>query len=376
VPSIPRRQDLVVGALLLGSMAVLTCAALSQARRPRWLAVGGAAVLFFLALGGKEIAYGGLALVPVVLACGWARAPNAPCHGRRVLLRSALIALGFGLVEIVAFGVRWAVLGGLGGYYGSEAVRGSLDGVIEFFVRPYVGTVLWPVEPLMPGRLRDWLIVVGAISTVVGVAIAGLRRPLRLMALLGLIWQAAFLLLYIVVHTSLSPYLLYVPLAGLGLLVSALLDGAAERSQRGIQGTRVRDLCLLASAVGSLVLLLGIVRTSTLVTLYPEFHDASSVSSDFLDGALPCLSAAPPNATVEVDGLPHRIDYGSAESQFIDAYVFEAYSLESAVRLLTPNARARVEVGSIQDVTARPRSVSVTCSDDGDRWQISTRLES
>jgi len=72
--------------------------------------------------------------------------------------------------------------------------------------------------------------------------------------------------------------------------------------------------------------------------------------------------------------VPHRIDYGTSDSQFIDAYVFEAYSLESVVRLLAPGTGAQVDVRSTQDVNARPPTVAATCSHTGDQWQISVRV--
>ena len=156
VPSLPRRQDLVVAALLLGSMTLLVRAGVGEAQMKwRWLV--GALTLFFLALGGKEIAYAGLAVVPFILAA---------------TRRSLLVVLGFLLLEAIAFGIRWRVLGGLGGYYGAAAL-GSSQGVVEYFVRPYVTDVLWPFHSVLPDRLRDWLLLMGLVAILLAVAIAG-----------------------------------------------------------------------------------------------------------------------------------------------------------------------------------------------------------
>ncbi len=74
------------------------------------------------------------ALVPFALLC----APRTvPLGDRRLLRRTIAVCACFLAVEIVGFAIRWRVLGGLGGYYGSEANRGNLSGVLEFFLRPY-----------------------------------------------------------------------------------------------------------------------------------------------------------------------------------------------------------------------------------------------
>jgi hypothetical protein len=227
---------------------------------------------------------------------------------------------------------------------------------------------------VLPDRLRDWLLLMSLVALLAGGAIAGFPRHRQLAALVGIVWQAAFLGLYALVHTSLSAYLMYVPLAGAGLFVGALLDGAADGLKHGYATTRWARLsaaCSGLSAAGGVALLLGVLRTSALLTDYPEFRDAGTVSRQFIDQAVACLASVPPGGVVNVDGLPHRIDYATSESQFVDAYVFEPYSLESVVRLVATDTRAIVTVHSTQDVHARPASISVSCSHMGEDWQIS-----
>jgi hypothetical protein len=362
VPSLPRRQDVVVGAMLLISMSLLARAALDEAR-PRWGFLVASLLAFFLALGGKEIAYAGIAVVPFVIACRW--------HPGRPLRPAVLAVLAFAMLEVVAFAIRWYVLGGLGGYYGSESVRGRLDGLIEFYLRPYVTDVLWPLRALMPQRLRDWLLVLGAIVAFVALCAAVMRRRFVLVVLLGLVWQACFLGLYVVVHTSLSAYLLYVPLAGLALMLGALIEGGVDafrNSQRAVQ--RAAGLVM---SVGVAALLLGVVRESAILTPYPEWADAGFVSDRFLEQALPCFNAAD-GGSVVVSDLPHRIDYPTERSQFVDAFVFEPYSLESAVRVLSPSTSVSFEVLSTIDVKARPDDVQVTCTPASGRWLLTSRV--
>jgi len=377
VPSLPRRQDLVVGALFISSMSLLARASIGG-RQPRWRWLAGALALFFLALGGKEIAYAGLAVVPFVIACGWWRGDLRPGEPKQFLKAAAPVVAGFAIVEAVAFGVRWSVLGGLGGYNGSATAMGSTQGIIEFFVRPYVTDVLWPFQWAMPNRLRDWLLVLACLGLVLAIATAGFRRPRQILVVTGVVWQAAFLLLYAVVHTSLSPYLLYVPLAGLALVVCGLLDGAPDQIRRAVRASPWSGLtraCAVVSTAGSALLVLGVLRTSALLTEYPEFRDAGSASNQFIDQAIPCLASVPAGTVVSVENLPHRIDYASSDSQFIDAYVFEAYSLESVVRLLAPDTRVQVEVRSTEDVNVRSPTLAVTCSQAGDQWQVAARVQ-
>jgi hypothetical protein len=377
VPSIPRRQDLVVGACFISAMSLLARSALG-ADRPRWGMVAGALALFALALGGKEIAYAGLGVVPFVLLC----APRGGALGRgRFLRRAAAVFVAFLVVEVVGFGLRWWVLGGLGGYYGSEANRGNLSGVVEYFVRPYVDAVLWPMHALLPARLRDWLIAVALGAAVAGVAASRLSGRLAAIVLLGLGWQASFLVLYVAAHNPLDAYLLYVPLAGFALLVAALLEGGWRRLRAGRipaaatsgmggrrPSTRARDLGLSLAALGCAFFVLATLWVSPLRVGYPEFADAGFVSERFLAGALPCLADA--QGTAQIDGLPHRIDYGTAQSQFVDAFVFDDYSVESVLRLLAPGATAGVEVRSLSEVRQRPAEVVVTCTGDLDHRQV------
>ncbi len=358
VPVIPRRQDLVVGACLISSMSLLVRANLG-ARQPRRAVIASALVLYALALGGKEIAYAGLPLVPCALLC----APRTvPLGDRRLLRRTIAVCACFLGVEIVGFAIRWRVLGGLGGYYGSEANRGNLSGVLEFFLRPYVDAVLWPIHAVLPDRLRDWVTVVLVGLIVAVLAAARLRRQLLSIVLFGLVWQASFLTLYIAAHNPLDAYLLYVPLAGFALVLGALLEGgwrwlAAMRTRAGIptgQGVqnRLRDLALTVAAVAGGCFVLATLWVSPLRAGYREFPDAGYVSDRFLAAALPCLASA--QGTAQIDGLPNRIDYGTAESQFVDAFVFDNYSLESVLRLLAPGAPVTARVNSLSDVHEQP----------------------
>jgi len=373
VPNLARHQDLVVAPLLVGSMSLLVRARIG-ADHTRWRFVAGSLALYFLALGGKEVAYAALAVVPYLLAFSWLAERDVTPSGRRPrLARAAWVLAAFVAVEAVGFAIRWQVLGGLGGYYGTEVVRGRLDGVVEYFVRPYVTDMLWPFQALLPDRLRDWLLALGAVGVMVGIGVAALPRLSVLVVALGLAWQASFLLLYVVAHTSLSAYLLYVPLVGLALIVGAILDGAVRllaRLRGPDQLDRVSGGRAGVAAIAAAVFVAGVVRSSALVTAYPEWADAGFVSERFLAQALPCFAAAQ-GPVVQVADLPYRIDYGTRESTFVDAYVFEPYSLDSAIRLLLPGTRVGLQVLGQADVHGRPRDVQVTCTAGPGGWRLS-----
>jgi hypothetical protein len=337
-------------------------------RQPRRGVIAGALVLYALALGGKELAYAGLPLVPFALLC----APRTvPLGDRRLLRRTVAVCACFLAVEVIAFAIRWRVLGGLGGYYGSEANRGNLSGALEFFLRPYVDAMLWPIHAVLPDRLRDWLTVVLVGLVIAVLAAARLRRQLLSIVLFGLVWQASFLALYIAAHNPLDAYLLYVPLAGFALVLGALLEGGwrwlatlrtrATPTRRGVQ-IRLSDLALLVAAVAGACFVLATLWVSPLRMAYSEFPDAGYVSDRFLAAALPCLASA--QGTAQIDGLPNRVDYNTAESRFVDAFVFDNYSMESVLRLLAPDAPVTAQVNSLSDVHQRPSEVRVSC--DGD----------
>ena len=121
-------------------------------------------------------------------------------------------------------------------------------------------------------------------------------------------------------------------------------------------------------------MLAGIVRASALLTDYPEFRDARCR----LDAVHRPGAAVPGVGTAghggRREGLPHRIDYGTSQSQFIDAYVFEAYSLESVV----PAARAGTVAAIGSPLDARPHEATAErgrhVARSGERWQISTQV--
>ncbi|MBV9173591.1 MAG: hypothetical protein JOZ81_26300 [Chloroflexi bacterium] len=367
VPSLPRRQDLVVGALLIWSMWFLARA--NALAAPSWRRLGMSLILFFLALGGKEIAYAGFLVTPLV-AAGGAERKEQNRKGTAVRLLAVLI--GFAIVEAIAFTIRWRVLGGLGGYYGSERFFADFNGLLEYFVRPYVNLSLWPVHWLMPERLRDWLILTIAIAGVIGLGVASLPRRMRLLVVLGLVWQVAFLALYVVFHTSLDGYLLYVPSVGLALCLVGIVDGAVARLR--LEPNRLRRVALAAS--GGLVALfcLAVLRTSSFIEPYPEWEDAGYVSSAFLDQFVPCVRGAASGARVSVDNLPHRIDYETDESHFVDAFMFEPYSLEAALAVLAPDIHVEIDATSVQDVNHRPQRVALTCDQTADGQHVTVDL--
>jgi len=216
-------------------------------------------------------------------------------------------------------------------------------------------------------------LLVGSMSLLVRARVAALPWRSVLVVALGLAWQASFLLLYVAAHTSLSAYLLYVPLVGLAVVVGAILDGAVRllaRLRGPGQLDRVSGGRAGVAAIAAAVFVAGVVRSSALVTAYPEWADAGFVSERFLAQALPCFAAAQ-GSVAQVADLPYRVDYGTRESTFVDAYVFEPYSLESALRLLLPGTRVGLQVLGQADVHGRPRDVQVTCTPGPGGWRLS-----
>jgi hypothetical protein len=159
-------------------------------------------------------------------------------------------------------------------------------------------------------------------------------------------------------------------------MLGALLDGTVGVMRwpgRPVRAMLWRHGFAVLASIGVVVLVVGIVRFSALLTPYVEWTDAGFVSDRFLVQAVPCFKEAD-GGTVEVSDLPHRIDYPTDQSQFVDAFIFEPYSLESAVRVLAPGTRVTFDVRSTVDVQSRPTDVQVTCTPASGRWLLSSRI--
>jgi hypothetical protein len=180
-----------------------------------------------------------------------------------------------------------------------------------------------------------------------------------------------------VLRNSISAYLLYVPAAGLGLLVAGLLEGGSDvLGDRPAGGAaRRRAVVPALGALGALGLALA-TYASPWLNGYGEWADAGRVSSLFIAEALPCFAGAPAGSTVRVQNLPHHLEYGTPESQFLDVYIFEPYSLPALLKVLAPGTQVAIDVQSVEELSEPPAGVDVRCGADGQDRVVATRVVS
>lgn len=380
VPSLPRRQDLLVGLFLVTSASLLVRSRLGSGQPRRGL-IAVALVVYLLALGAKETAYVGLLILPFVLACA-ALGGGRAVPKRHALSGAVVVFVIFAVVQGLAFALRWRVMGGIGGYFGAEAYRASLSDTLQVYTRAFVTDLLWPVHALLPDKLSVWLVVVGLLCALIVLAAARLRPRYRMVVILGCAWLVSFLVFYVVLRNAVSAYLLYGAVVGLALLLAGLAEGGITALLPVLRARQARERRVLLSglpvalaALGSMLVALAVV-VSPLTSGYTEWSDAGRASAGFIAQALPCLTAAPAGTAVAIDNLPHHLDYGMAESQFLDVYVFEAYSVDAMLQVLAPGTHLSVHVQSLADLHQPATSIQVTCTPSAGQLDVTTTLSS
>ncbi len=354
VPVIPRRQDLVVGACFISSMSLLVRADLA-ARGP------GAASSPARSCSSRSPWAARRSPTP---ACRWCR---SPCSVRRVPFRSATRLLRrtigvfacFLAVEAVGFAVRWRVLGGLGGYYGSEANRGNLSGVVEFFLRPYVDALLWPIHGLLPERLRDWLSAI-LLAWSSPCCRCSAARPL--LSIVVLAWSGR----RVFCRCTSPPITRSTPTC---CTCHCRLRARAGRAARRAAGAGLRRATRAGVPTGQGVQTGSATwrcrrrRRRRAASCWPRSGSRRCARATRvprrrlrlgpLPGSRPALPGVRPGHRPDRRAAePHRLRH--AESQFVDAFVFDNYSLESVLRLLAPGAPVTAQVNSLSDVHERP----------------------
>ncbi len=373
VPGIPRRQDLVAGACFLGSMALLARSA-SRVGPGRNAFMAGSLGLFFLSLGGKEIAYGGIGVVPFVALASL----RARSH---MLRRVMLTTVGFAAVEAVAFGLRWAVLGGLGGYLGPDTGKPLFVNIVEFTLLPYARLVFWPVRGVFDGTPRELLVLSTASALELGLVAWTMKRHQAWAIGVGITWQASFLAVYVLMRTSLSGYALYLPLAGFALVLGAVGEGSVARARGALRthlawrwSSSVVLPVAAAAAVGTAIVAAGIIRSSWLFSSYPEWQEASAASGQFVTLLAGCLSDVGPSGSGRLDGLPHTVDLGTDTSDLLQVSILEPFSLESLIRLQGFEPPIQLYVWSELDIRTPGRPLALTCESRDGHPQITVSL--
>jgi hypothetical protein len=364
VPSLPRRHDSLAAAAMFGSLGLLAWACThAHGWRPR-AAIGGALALEVVGAWAKEVGYAEVLLVvPVLLASMLAQ--SAAGQGEGVLSRGvrvvsakrvwwlAGLCLGAAFLLLLA---RFAVLGGIGGYYQAPSALVNIDVAIS----DYVQYLAWPFEPVVPRSPRGWLAVFGGLLIGTGLPWLFATRQARVVIGTGWMWLLAFLAFQTATR-SLAPYQMYTAIAGLAFLVAGVVD-AVQRRQR---------TPAMVGAAWLLIVCGGVLRSSALLTPYGDWHRAGELARQYLTTVRPCLDSLPSGATVEVDNYIGGIVDGTPEFVLLQPGILGDYSVGPAIYLTMPEHRdLRITARGAVDLPRAPRAMRVRCEDNGGTWHV------
>jgi hypothetical protein len=387
VPAAPRRHDsLVTIGLSVALIVVAWYVRLSPDKaRPRTTPalIAVSASLAFAVLA-KESGYIGMLLVlPTMLAA---------LFGANISPRSRIRQIGLVLLVCTATTVGslvWHahVVGGLGGY-GPLSPFTDLDTRVDELVQ----ILLWPFRDNLQTYLKAWLIELSVVLFVVGLPIALIHRKAAATLILGWVWllvSATFELM----SESTAPWQAYVTLAAFGLMIAAVLDGAATAWTAATESAtdaphsqsfkvagwlpRSRPVALVAQGVlaacvlGLVIFSAGVVRDSALLTAYPEWHTSARVAQSYLAAVQGCIDTTPPGRPAVLADWPAHVDDANDQSRLVMAGVFTAYSMAPAVYLTMNHPGLHVQaLESELSVGASNRSVQATCSEQGGVWLV------
>lgn len=334
VPVLARRYDALSAAALLACLALLCHSLAADGRRARWLTLA-SALMLGVALLCKESAFAVVVLLPLVILI------------RRRPGTSWLPALAaYGLVAILTFGVRYLVLGELGGHNGSTFLGGVDVGGYQLMLVRYAQFLVWPLDTLLPTSFRGVIGLAAAGAVAVAVLTWSLPARQRGLFVLGAVWIVWFGVFFTALLHMAGAWYMYYPLGGAALLLGALIDGfvARLRSWPRIEWPRLAPIGLGVVIAASYAV--AALPAVPLIHDYRQWHAAGDVSRRMLAATAACMRETRPTDTITFWNLP--VDYldGTRETQFLDVTMLEGFSMESYLLLLRPTERHPMYVGA------------------------------
>ena len=334
LPIVARRTELLAALFVLSALLVLPTRAADDCGPARPWAIS---VLAVLAFGSKE---SGLVVLPLLLVALWTTREDLEPAQR---MRCAVRTLGpSALLCSVAFAVRMAVIGGLGGY--DEPAAGS------YLVRLFDGLqgytsllgMTSPWDTWRPAALLGTATVVGATALGLGAAWLGpasMRAEAQGSGPLMLV-GATWLVLQVVVAANsveFSPRYAFSALAGASLMLAAFVEAGRRLVEVGSGSARAVGLTLLVLAV---TFAIGGLRGSPAWRDYSWLAEASRILHEELAALASELEKDPPEG-------PRRF---SVQRQVVirdrgvdNAWMLAPWSVQSWVDLAFPDLRLRVE---------------------------------
>jgi hypothetical protein len=183
----------------------------------------------------------------------------------------------------------------------------------------------------------------------------------------GWVWLLAFLAFQTGTR-SLAPYQMYTAIAGLAFLVGGVLSASVSLVRR----PRPERLAAAAVGLASVALVCGgVLRSSAILTPYPDWHRAGELARHYLATLPPCLDRAPTGAPVEIDRYVGGIVDGTPMFVLLQPGILGDYSVGPAVYLTVPEYRHLVITarGAV-DLPRAPRAMRADCEARDGTWHI------
>jgi len=347
VPVIARRYDALSAALLFGSLALL-CRG-----RQRWTTVA-AVALFVAALLAKESAFAAIPLLPLILFAAWFD-PDSSTHPS--LNAYIWRVLPFVVAGVVAFGVRYLILGALGGHHDVDIFTPNFEEYRVMLDR-YVLFLFWPFRELYPERTIGWAALILASVLVLALALRFAGTRTRVLVGVGLAWTIGFGAFFILLRHIAGPWYMYYPLLGLALAVGAAAEGVWWTLRRRV-GAEVLATGVLG--VFAAVYTLGSLATSPLVRPWDEWHQAGEVMREYLAGIQTCTSDIPSGTSVTLWNSPALFDDGSDESELLAATILEGFTYDAYMHLIRPRQHFSLYIGQPLTYQSVPADLEMSC---------------
>lgn len=370
VPAVARRQDALAGLFLFS--ALLTAPRPSS---PGSLGFGLrlciAGTLFLIAVLAKEVA---LAALPVAVIFCCPDLMSTQTSINRAYIRRVVVPvlIAFGVPSVLALAMRFVVLRGLGGYLESAGALGdvSLEAYGQVFAS-FVGFLLWTI----PG-LESFTFPLGIVVGVgLALSIPGWRQEI-VPLVVGAVWLSSFCFFYMVLKLlGASAWYMYLPLAGWGLALGAVLQAclprfgtvartrAARLAARRELGTPILFLCA-AMLVGTTV------WWSPLIAPYPSWADGSQIVRVYVEDAQNCFEQVPIGTQLRLDNVPSGMAYHDRKSRIAGVTLLDDYSVQALTDLLAADKRLRVHMNSGALVRQPSPAAHVECASASDGWHL------
>lgn len=373
VPVIARRDSVAPVAFFVSSFALLLSADQARAGRRRvWLLLG-SLVLMALALLSKESAFAALALLPVV----WAGADLARGAPVRDLPRRLTRLAPFGLVGVAVFGVRMAVLHGLGGAPDdSDLLYLDWDKYSQI-LGAYTRDLLWPFAAFASSTREVWPRLAGLIAVGLLLSVPWLPRRDAAVGLVGLVWIATYAVFCMALKIGTIAWLAYFALVGVAFVFAAGLEGSIARLRAGPPGGGGWRALLTRLTSAGLLLGLGVygasaLGASALVRNYDQWQVAGDVYERYIDALTDCIGTDGQVTNVHLRALPSSMDDGRVETNLLGVTLLEDWTVDAALRLAFPARQLQLKVDSWGTLRGAADTLHFTCSRSGNTVEFTT----